>query len=53
LTVEKAQEQITRTLLSWQGVSAHFRRFVGTEYRPGQREPGQYAGRTKDLKPGE
>jgi len=40
LSVTNAQEQITQTLLSWQGVSAHPHRFGGTEYRLGQRELG-------------
>ena len=44
LAVEKAQEQITQTLLSWQGVSTHAHRFGGTEYRLGQRELGHIHG---------
>jgi hypothetical protein len=53
LAVAKAQEQITQTLLSCQGVSAHPHRSGGTEYRLGQRELAQYARRAKDLNPGE
>ena len=44
MAVEKAQEQITHTLLSWQGVSAYAHRFGGTEYRLGQRELGHIHG---------
>jgi len=44
LAVAQAQEQITQTLLSWQGVSAGPHRFGGTEYRLGQRELGHIHG---------
>jgi hypothetical protein len=44
LAVTKAQEQITHTLLSWQGVSAHPHRFGGLEYRLGRRELGHIHG---------
>lgn len=42
--VANAQEQITRTLQAWQGVSAHPHRFGGIEYRLGRREVGHIHG---------
>jgi predicted DNA-binding protein (MmcQ/YjbR family) len=39
-----AQERITKTVLSWDGVTAHPHRFGGTEYRLGRREIGHIHG---------
>ena len=39
-----AEEQITKVVLSWEGVSAHPHRFGGTEYRLGRREVGHIHG---------
>ena len=39
-----AAEKITRTVLSWEGVSTHPHRFGGTEYHIGRRELGHIHG---------
>ncbi len=39
-----AEEQITKVVLSWEGVSAYPHRFGGTEYRLGRREVGHIHG---------
>jgi hypothetical protein len=44
MSVSGAQAQITRELLSWEGVSAAPHRFGGTEYRMGRRELGHIHG---------
>jgi hypothetical protein len=44
LSIRGAKEQITKTLLSWPGVTAHSHRFGGTEYRLGKRELGHIHG---------
>ena len=44
MSVRGASEQITQTVLSWQGVTAQPHRFGGTEYRLGRRELGHIHG---------
>lgn len=44
MSVRGAQEQITKAVLSWDGVTAHPHRFGGTEYRLGRREIGHIHG---------
>ena len=40
MSVPDAQEQITKVVLGWEGVTAQPHRFGGTEYRLGRRELG-------------
>ena len=44
MSMRGANEQITETVLSWEGVTAHPHRFGGTEYRYGRREIGHIHG---------
>jgi hypothetical protein len=44
MSVPGAQEEITKTLLSWAGVTVHPHRFGGVEYRLGRRELGHIHG---------
>lgn len=44
MPVNGAQEEITNTLLTWEGVSAAAHRFGGVEYRFGRREIGHIHG---------
>jgi hypothetical protein len=44
MAVSGAQEQITRTVLAWEGVSVHPHRFGGVEYRLDRRELGHIHG---------
>lgn len=44
MSVRGAREEITRAILSWEGVSAHPHRFGGTEFRLGKRELGHIHG---------
>ncbi|MCL4267624.1 MAG: DUF5519 family protein [Anaerolineae bacterium] len=41
-----AREQIAKTILTWEGITAHPHRFGGTEFRLGQREIGHIHGDT-------
>jgi predicted DNA-binding protein (MmcQ/YjbR family) len=40
MSVRGAREQITKAVLSWEGVTTHPHRFGGTEFRLGKRELG-------------
>jgi hypothetical protein len=44
MPIRGAREQITQTVLTWSGVTAHPHRFGGTEYRLGRRELGHIHG---------
>jgi hypothetical protein len=44
MAVSGAQDKITATVESWEGVSAHPHRFGGVEYRIGRREIGHVHG---------
>jgi hypothetical protein len=44
MPVYGAKEQITQTVLTWEGVTAHPHRFGGTEYRLERREIGHIHG---------
>lgn len=44
MPVHGAKEQITETVLSWEGVTVHPHRFGGDEYRLGRREIGHIHG---------
>ena len=44
MSVHGASDQITATVLTWEGVTAHPHRFGGTEYRLGKREIGHIHG---------
>lgn len=44
MSILGARENITQSVLSWEGVSAHPHRFGGTEYRIGRRELGHIHG---------
>ena len=44
MSVHNASDQITATVLTWEGVTAHPHRFGGTEYRLGKREIGHIHG---------
>lgn len=44
MAIRGAQEYITTTVATWEGVSAHPHRFGGTEYRLGTRELGHIHG---------
>lgn len=44
MSVQGANEQITRVAQSWPGVEAHAHRFGGTEFRLGSREIGHVHG---------
>lgn len=44
MPVHGAKEQITQTILTWEGVTIHPHRFGGTEYRLGRREIGHIHG---------
>jgi predicted DNA-binding protein (MmcQ/YjbR family) len=44
MSIRGAKEQITQTILTWEGVTAHAHRFGGTEFRLGRREIGHIHG---------
>jgi predicted DNA-binding protein (MmcQ/YjbR family) len=44
MSVKGAQEQITKTVISWEGVTVHPHRFGGVEYAIGKREIGHIHG---------
>jgi len=44
MPIRGAKEQITQTILTWEGVTAHAHRFGGTEFRLGRREIGHIHG---------
>ena len=44
MPVRGAKDQITQTVLAWEGVTAHAHRFGGTEFRLGRREIGHIHG---------
>lgn len=46
MSIRGAKEQITQTILTWEGITAHSHRFGGTEFRLGRREIGHIHGDT-------
>lgn len=44
MSIRGAKEQITQTILTWEGVTASPHRFGGTEFRLGRREIGHIQG---------